>query len=82
MTHSELHDSTLEHGRTDAPSQAHLRAARLPSFRTCLERSAMSEEGFVGALLQTSLSSRRVDTARPRAPTGCIPALQTQPHRT
>ena len=56
MTHSEPHDGTREHGLTDAPSQAHLRAARLPSFRACLERSSMSEEGFVGALLQTSLS--------------------------
>jgi len=40
----------------DAPSQAHLRASRLTSFRACLERSGMSEEGFIGALLQTSLS--------------------------
>lgn len=38
------------------PSQAHLRAEQLPSFRACLKRSGMSEEGFVGALLQTSLS--------------------------
>jgi hypothetical protein len=28
----------------------------LPSFKACLKKSAMSEEGFVGALLQTSLS--------------------------
>ena len=43
-------------GEGNAPSQAHMRAAQLPSFRTCLERSAMSEEGFAGALTQTSLS--------------------------
>ena len=52
----ETHDSTLGGGHGEAPSQAHLRAARLPSFRACLERSGMSEEGFIGALLQTSLS--------------------------
>lgn len=54
MTHNLCSDSTHEHDET--PGQAHLRAARLPSFRACLKRSAMSEEGFIGALLQTSLS--------------------------
>ena len=43
-------------GANNTPDQAHLRAAQLPSFRACLELSAMSEEGFVGALTQTSLS--------------------------
>ena len=43
-------------GISDTLGQAHHRAAQLPSFRACLERSAMSEEGFVGALTQTSLS--------------------------
>ena len=52
----EARDSTVGGGYGEAPSQAHLRAARLPSFRACLERSGMSEEGFIGALLQTSLS--------------------------
>jgi hypothetical protein len=42
------------HGRHE--SQAHVRAAKLPAFRACLERSGMSEEGFIGAMLQTSLS--------------------------
>jgi hypothetical protein len=40
----------------DTSGQAHVRAMQLPSFRRCLRHSAMSEEGFVGALLQTSLS--------------------------
>ena len=52
--HFTNHSETTSHG---APTnQAHLRAAQLPAFRTCLDRSGMSEEGFVGALTQTSLS--------------------------
>lgn len=61
MTTQQLtHDNLMEDFDTAAPAQAHLRAATLPSFRACLKKSAMSEEGFVGALLQTSLS--RLDT--------------------
>ena len=56
MKHHQINDDTREHGHDDAQCQAHLRATKLPSFRLCLERSAMSEEGFIGALLQTSLS--------------------------
>lgn len=60
MTHNLSHDNTPQGNDSGAPSQAHLRAATPPSFRACLKKSAMSEEGFVGALLQTSLS--RLDT--------------------
>mgnify|MGYP001415322110 CR=1 FL=1 len=43
-------------GASNEASQAHLSAAQLPSFRACLERSEMSEECFIAALTQTSLS--------------------------
>lgn len=52
--HTTYNNAEASHSATS--TQAHLRAAQLPAFRACLERSGMSEEGFVGALMQTSLS--------------------------
>ena len=57
MTHSSTnHTEPASATHVSAGNQAHVRAAQLPAFRACLTRSGMSEEGFVGALLQTSLS--------------------------
>jgi hypothetical protein len=54
MKYHPINNDTREHRHDDAQSQAHLRAAKLPSFRACLEGSAMSEEGVIGALRRHS----------------------------
>lgn len=56
MTHKNA--NSHERGPIDGitQGQVHLRAMQLPAFQACLQRSGMTEEGFVGTLLQTSLS--------------------------
>ena len=56
MTQSDKYEHTHGPSQNGTSSQAHLRAKQLPSFKACLKRSEMSEEGFIGALIQTSLS--------------------------
>jgi phage recombination protein Bet len=54
---SKITDDQCNTTATDFVEQsAHQRAMQLPVFKRSVERSGMSEEGFVDALVQTSLS--------------------------
>ena len=54
---SKITDDQCKTTATDFVEQsAHQRAMQLPVFKRSVERSGMSEEGFVDALVQTSLS--------------------------